>query len=377
MRFCSRNCLTYELQYTGQSWLNFMRGLHTRDTKSQYISGIRIYMRWLNIDSPDKLLEGNAELLENQIIGFIAAQKEKDLSTYIIKNRLAAIKKFYGMNRKPLSWDFIYGTVGRNKKKSKDEAYTHEQIRNMLEVADLREKAIIMLLATTGVRRGAIPELEIGNLFPIDDYEIYKIVVYRGYPEEYKTYCTREARVIFDKYLDYRRSVGEKMDEATPLIRNRFDDRIEDQVKNAKGITGKTINHLVSRMAVKVGIRQKVIMTEGQQGGSIRYRIKAIHGFRKFFDTQCTLAGVPPLWVEMLEGHDIKLKAHYLRPTENDLLEGNDQVPGYVAAIDALTIDEANKLRKRVKTLEAKAVSDAEILARITNIENNFGIKLP
>lgn len=48
----------------------------------------------------------------------------------------------------------------------------------------------------------------------------------------------------------------------------------------------------------------------------------------------------------MLDGHKIRLglKAHYFKPTPRDLLEGNDQLKGYVAAIDALTIYNENKL---------------------------------
>ena len=69
------------------------------------------------------------------------------------------------------------------------------------------------------------------------------------------------------------------------------------------------------------------------------------HGLRKFFDTTTTVAGLNPLYVEMLMGHKLGLKASYFRPTPKDLLEGNDKMIGYVGVIDELTIGEENRLK--------------------------------
>jgi len=46
------------------------------------------------------------------------------------------------------------------------------------------------------------------------------------------------------------------------------------------------------------------------------------HGFRKFYDTTLTNAGIHPLYIELL-GHTVKgVKDSYFKPSENDLLEG-------------------------------------------------------
>ncbi|MGA7370126.1 MAG: hypothetical protein WBX01_13430 [Nitrososphaeraceae archaeon] len=44
----------------------------------------------------------------------------------------------------------------------------------------------------------------------------------------------------------------------------------------------------------------------------------------------------------------------YVRPSESDLLEGNDKMIGYASIIDALTINEENKLRRKVEILTEK-----------------------
>ncbi|HEU4468801.1 MAG TPA: hypothetical protein VFR61_07200 [Nitrososphaeraceae archaeon] len=45
-----------------------------------------------------------------------------------------------------------------------DRAYSHEEIRKMLEIADARMRAVILILASSDIRVGALPLLNISNL---------------------------------------------------------------------------------------------------------------------------------------------------------------------------------------------------------------------
>lgn len=54
----------------------------------------------------------------------------------------------------------------------------------------------------------------------------------------------------------------------------------------------------------------------------------------------------------------------YVRPSESDLLEGNDKMIGYAGIIDALTINEENKLRRKVKALSEKQPEVEEMKAK-------------
>jgi predicted RNA-binding protein with RPS1 domain len=69
---------------------------------------------------------------------------------------------------------------------------------------------------------------------------------------------------------------------------------------------------------------------------------------------------VHPLYIELLMGHDIALKGSYFRPTIQDMLEGNDRMLGYTAAIDALTINEENRLKLKVSKLEKENENEEE-----------------
>ena len=75
------------------------------------------------------------------------------------------------------------------------------------------------------------------------------------------------------------------------------------------------------------------------------------HGFRKFFDTTCTSAGMSSLYTEMLMGHDVGLKGRYTKLSPEELLEGNDKNLGYLSAMEHLIICNENRLKRKVEVL--------------------------
>src|SRR6185312_17220135 len=85
-----------------------------------------------------------------------------------------------------------------------------------------------------------------------------------------------------------------------------------------------------------------------------RTELMQTHGFRKFYKTTCINAGVHPLYSEYLMGHRSGLTKSYFKPTDQELLEGNDKALGYVAAINDLTINEEHRLTKKVNELQLK-----------------------
>ena len=53
-------------------------------------------------------------------------------------------------------------------------------------------------------------------------------------------------------------------------------------------------------------------------------------------------------------GHSSGLTKSYFKPSDTELLEGNDKTQGYVSAINDLTINEEFRLRKKVDELTKK-----------------------
>lgn len=341
-------------------YANFLKGITNDSTAVVYRNSLKVYMRFLGIQDYSKLMEGTDISIEDTIGNFITHERNRHISSSLIRTRLAAIKLFYDMNRKPLSWRLITRTVGRTKK-IKDRAYTRDEIRRLIELAYPRDRAAILLMCSSGMRVGALPDLNICNLHPVAKYGIYKISVYEGHDEDYKTYCTPEARQAIDSYIEYRKRLGERITDSSPLFRKEFDQRREDSPIARAELSTLTIS--INRLIEKAGIRPKVRLVEGQKSAQIRHEVKALHGFRKFFDTVCTDAGLSLLYLEMLEGHDTKLKDSYYRPSDEQLLEGSEKMLGYVSAINNLTINEENRLKRRVED------KDKELTKLHTNVD--------
>ena len=73
--------------------------------------------------------------------------------------------------------------MGENAKRFKDRAYTTQ----LLPKADEKMGVVILLLASTGMRIGAIPDLKLKHLTKIEQFSLYQITVYENTKDEY--YC--------------------------------------------------------------------------------------------------------------------------------------------------------------------------------------------
>jgi hypothetical protein len=99
----------------------------------------------------------------------------------------------------------------------------------------------------------------------------------------------------------------------------------------------------------KSGIRTVERITElHTEKGKIRKNVKLTAGFRKFFDTQLIYSRVEPRIKELFMGHSIGLDDHYFAPVEAYVLQE------YLKAVDNLTINEENRLRKKLDELSKK-----------------------
>jgi integrase len=131
-------------------------------------------MKYLKIDNPDELLrcQDNPKFIQNQIIDYLIYLKNPPISLiYATRSQyLAAIMTFYDLNDVILNKKKIYRYLGEEEKPIENRCYTTEEIAKMLEVCDERVKALILLLASTGVRIRAL-----FNLFPITLPDLIRI----------------------------------------------------------------------------------------------------------------------------------------------------------------------------------------------------------
>ena len=99
-----------------------------------------------------------------------------------------------------------------------------------------------------------------------------------------------------------------------------------------------------------------------------RKEVKLSHGFRKFFETMLVNVNLHETIIRKLTGHSdsSNLTQLYSKQTEQEMLSE------YSKAIDLLTIDPTNRLRKKVEKLEVEASQLQRLQAAVTALEHKI-----
>jgi integrase len=184
------------------------------------------------------------------------------------------------MNDVILNWKklkkFIKSEKTDNGINGKDRGYTHEEVQKILEFSDQRLKTAFLVLASTGIRIGALQLIRIGDLEKIED--LYKVTVYTGDNEEYFTFCTPECAKEIDAYLDFRQRRGEKITQDSYLIVRKFSSKTN--VKG-KAFRGRALWATLEDCIGNSGLRNV-----DHKNPFKRKEIPVFHGFRKFYTKQ-------------------------------------------------------------------------------------------
>jgi integrase len=344
----------------------FSNSIRSEETKKSYTVYLKKYIAF--VGSNDLFFGNNPRSVERAIIDFIISLKRDGKSYFAIRNYVSSIISFYKINDVILNTKKISKFIPDRKIGRKDRGYNHEEIHSLLEIGDERLRAVILLLASTGMRIGAIPYLRIRNLEKLDN-DIYKITVYENSKEEYFTFTTPECSKATDNYLTMRQRYGEKIHTDSFLIREQFDLRNQFAIRKPTQVRSHTLTWKLTDLSERCGIRIKEELVEGgKTAPMIRKEVAIAHGFRKFFTTQLVNSKVNPEIREMLLGHQIGLSSAYYRPTEEEMLLEFSKV------IDNLTIDPANRLQRKVEVLTLEKSKVDLALMQIEEMKKRIGL---
>lgn len=286
-------------------------------TKRTYQYALKHFMKFCKVDNMNDLLSSDLDALEDRIIAYLKYLQGQRLAKQTRLTMLAGIRKFYALNRLRLNWDFIYNYVGKKEKKEQDRTYTVDELKKMLKTAkSLRTRAIILLLASTGLRVGALIGLRLKDLRLVPKYNIFRVRAYSGYEQAYTTFTTSEAKKALIEYLKERGLNKEKITKESFVI--------ADLRYNGKPLSTIDIFREIDKVIKESGIAK---LKTGA-----RSDLMTCHAFRKFTNTKLEASNVRILVKETLLGHGIKLDDSYLRPTDQELLSS------YIIALDNLTI---------------------------------------
>lgn len=326
-----------------QVWLE---GFRSKKTKENYMSHLSLFLTFINID-PDSLISNNPSIIRDMTIRYIIHLKKKArqtagksirgvVSVNSIPVYMTGIQSFLDFHEITLVWKkilkFLPETVPSDVR-----AYEKEEIRKMLSMADLRDRCILLIMCSGGLRVGALPDLKVKHQRILDEKsKIGMLVVYpNSRKDTYQTLLTPECMSSIHSYLQWRREQGERISDDSPLIRDKFDVFSVNR-SNARPIRADSIYHIVARLVKKSGIKSAQLQPD--------------HSFRHYFGTCLLNSDVNHELKELMMGHSLKLDESYY-----DLQSSQSQqklLLEYLKAVDSLCIDPSFALRKQIKVYE-------------------------
>jgi integrase len=357
------------------AYRNFIDTCRSQATRKVYVKALRYFMGYLRLplQAYDKLLDKDPKSIQMDICDFISYLR-KEHSSATVTLYVAALNKFFAMNDvTTLNWKKIHSFEGEKEKQTEDRPYTHSEIRTLTDNASLRDKSMILLMSSAGLRVAAVAALRIKDLEPIDKYNLYKVRVYaRSVKSRYFSICTPECRSLIDQYLDHRKRWGERLTDDSPLF--RADYNVREGTRKVKPITVKTITGTIDVLLRNTGLRRQVSIETVGEKQHHRFHIMMTHGFRKFFETNAFKAGMDHMYIRRLMGQKSGLEDAYLKLSEEDLLEGDSKHVGYVDVIDQLCIDPKSRLERENEQLKHEVTKFDHMQKQIEELTRRMGL---
>ncbi|MGB8159721.1 MAG: site-specific integrase, partial [Nitrososphaeraceae archaeon] len=313
---------------------NFINSLKSPETKKNYSYALKKYMDFHSMTKYSDLMLADRE---DKIKHYVIYLSNKGVSKSWFMLLFSSLKNFYEMNDvEDIKWKKLKRYAGEDQPKHEDRRYMDEEIHKLVQNANLKLKATILLMASSGVRIGAVPLLLKGHLERRGD--LYKISVYKGQKGkgQYYTFCTPEAAKAIDNYLEFRERCGEKINPQSPLFRKDFDVNDQGQARfDVQNWKRPRILEAIHKELIKNGL----ITVDHTKYN--RKEVKLSHGFRKFFETMLVNANLHETIIRKLTGHspNNNLTQLYSKQTESEMLDE------YLKAVDNLTINPENRLK--------------------------------
>jgi hypothetical protein len=376
----------------------FRAGLRSEVSRYYYERRLGSFLGWVNnveeVDVPRRAKE--RALWTERLAGEFAARARKDpkwaegrvlayvlhlldrvksgeLSPHTVDIYKKPVKLFLEMNDiNGLNWKRINKLVPGGEAVADDRAYTKEEVRSLAGDTDPRFRAAIPLFSSSGIRGGALGDLKVGHLEPVEREKkvaAVRIRVYARSSEEYVAFATPEFWQEYQRYLELRRKGGENVGPDSPAF---VLEKLRPGRKGPAPMDGSALRSLLDVRLRRLGIREGKVGRTGK--GGKRHDVAILHGLRKFFETQCLRAGLSPYVVDRLMGHGVGLHRHYDRRSADELMEH------YLAAVPHLSVfapEPSPEEAEKVSAMEEKIEALQAQLAQVQEVIGWAGAGLP
>jgi len=336
-----------------RSQLVFEASIHTEATRKAYLYQLEQFRKWTKIKNFDSLLQAPQKQIQELLEDYVMYLKRK-ISPNSVPIYYAPIELFFVMNDITINYKKLRKLFPSKVKKGNERGYTIEEIRKIVSnTKTKRNKAVVLLFASSGIRLGAIPDILLKHLSRMENG--YAIKIYEDETAEDYVFTTPEATKAIDEYLDERRKDGERIDQDSPLIRTSYKLGIE----KTKTCNLDALAHLMARL---------VRCIDRKKRGN-RFDVSKDHGFRKFYATVIkNTQGITPTMTEKLINHVgvVQLDGSYFKPTKEQMFEA------YQKTIPGLTIDETEKQKTLIESQKKKITELSSNDKRIGELEKRL-----
>ena len=355
----------------------FVFNIRSASTRDYYLRRLKGFFNYIDLLPNESIIkrcdyfakrgEEDSDWAFNNIIRFLQFQRERvdkeEIAASTLKNFLKAIKLLCEVADITINWKKITRGLPKVRRYAEDRAPTIEEIQKLCEYLDRRIKSIIYIMASSGIRLGAWDYLRWGHIIAVEkaDKTFGKVTVYAGDEEEYFTFITPEAYDEVKKWMDYRKTSGEQINEKSWVMRHLWNakkGRKFGLVTAPKELKSSGVKRLVEDALWTQDIRNK------SQINGKRYEFQSNHGFRKWFKTRCEMSGMRSINIEILMGHSIGISDSYYRITESELLDD------YLKAIDFLSIDIEHHLQTQLSILGEKNNQNSNLINRKLQVKD-------
>jgi integrase len=327
----------------------FLYSLSVPETKRRYTKNLKEFLKFCNFERYEQLLEITDDEKFEAIRDFLITLVEtRKLSYASVNLSYASIKLFYDVNKVVLNWKHLARYKGKFTKIVDDRLYTKEELKTLLEHADLRERVIVLTLLTTGMRVGGLADITLGNMQYLEEYKLYKFTVYAtDLNWRYVTFYTPECASLIQKYLAHREKHGnEQLTKQSPLLVQKIN--ASNFIKIGP-MTSHLLQQTMTRLQYRSTVTEKETADTATQRGRIRKEFMRCHALRKKFNSVCIENNINYIVKEKLMGHKKNLgqDVSYFRDHQDQLLLNE-----YLKIIPDITIDQSHVLQKKVDQLE-------------------------
>lgn len=346
-------------------WFESMAG-RAEGTKRSYLSHLKRFSQWLG-KTPDELIAEREQQLksEDKKVQRTMEMHVKRYNAYLDEHGAgagtkttarAAIKSFFEHHYMKLEFirgDFPTEAIEERRKVEK------EEILAMLELADVRDRALIHVLKDSGLAVSDASRLKVGLLFrkskisPITAKDVENLpdfiplkMIRKKTKAKIRSFLGREAVKALKTYLKHRmrgtahvypgQKVGEKgiapetLTPNSPLFRTRS--------RKVKAMSTKRIKDAIRERAKRSGISG----------------ISA-HSFRKYTQTMLEVARIDPNWRRLILGKKLPgSEGSYSMPSTPDLQRAYEEAYQHIQVFERLSLAVLQKRQQIVEELQGK-----------------------